>query len=189
MWCTITAVPGVALVLVVGSLLVNASSLQAGSFWVTQPWLADEREDENRKAMVAEREIVRIAARPMTVNVSFTILYAVTPAIHQHQSHDREDQGSHREKGESPASQHHRRNTFGTTGGYSRAKTAFCGAYRTACVRTTTVMMWPCFLTKLCASSGAYPQKKAAIIEDVDDQKRRAVTRSSCAFNTSQKYR
>ncbi|KAL3200315.1 hypothetical protein MRX96_043456 [Rhipicephalus microplus] len=50
MWYTIIAVLGVALV----------------------PWLANEWEDENREAMVAAREIVRFAARPMTVNVSLT---------------------------------------------------------------------------------------------------------------------
>ncbi|XP_037501270.1 uncharacterized protein LOC119375149 [Rhipicephalus sanguineus] len=72
MWCTILAVLGIALVSVVGSLLVNASSLQADSFWATHPWLADEREEENREAMVAAREIVRFAARPMRVNVSLT---------------------------------------------------------------------------------------------------------------------
>ncbi|KAH7964420.1 hypothetical protein HPB51_027343 [Rhipicephalus microplus] len=72
MWYTVIAVLGVALVSVVGSLFVNASSLQVGSFWATQPWLADEWEDENREAMVAAREIVRFAARPMTVNVSLT---------------------------------------------------------------------------------------------------------------------
>ncbi|KAH7931504.1 hypothetical protein HPB51_029833 [Rhipicephalus microplus] len=72
MWYTIIAVLGVALVSVVGSLFVNASSWQVGSFWATQPWLADEWEDENREAMVAAREIVRFAARPMTVNVSLT---------------------------------------------------------------------------------------------------------------------
>ncbi|KAL3222924.1 hypothetical protein MRX96_028294 [Rhipicephalus microplus] len=72
MWYTVIAVLGVAMVSVVGSLLVNASSLQVGSFWATRPWLADEQEDENREAMVAAREIVRFAARPMTVNVSLT---------------------------------------------------------------------------------------------------------------------
>ncbi|KAL3222915.1 hypothetical protein MRX96_028285 [Rhipicephalus microplus] len=70
MWYRVIAVLSVALVSVVGSLLVNASSLQVGSFWATQPWLADEQEDENREAMVAASEIVRFAARPMTVNVS-----------------------------------------------------------------------------------------------------------------------
>ncbi|KAH8027781.1 hypothetical protein HPB51_009663 [Rhipicephalus microplus] len=57
MWYRVIAVLSVALVSVVGSLLVNASSLQVGSFWATQPWLADEQEDENREAMVAASEI------------------------------------------------------------------------------------------------------------------------------------
>lgn len=70
-WCTVLAVLGIALVSVIGSLLVNASwSLDGDAFWATQPLLADEQDDENREALVAAREMVRHAARPMTVNFS-----------------------------------------------------------------------------------------------------------------------